>query len=209
MHEAKRGRAARMLVAAVGIVGAALMSAFACSSGIAPGTYCSTAPGPSVCLQKAAFEPGETIRVDFAGGPAMPKDWIAIYPADCCSPTCPSGSNLWKYCATDTRDSGGTPVSSGSVTIDSSANACNWPLSPGDWQVLYLVDDGYSPIAELTFHVNGATGAAGQCGGAGCPGGTTGGGCTSDSQCGGECPRCSSGHCDVGYVSSITGNCVF
>ena len=116
---------------------------------------CSAGSGPSVCLAKTTFDVSESIEVQFAGGPGKPKDWIAVYPAGACNPTCPHGSTLWKYCATNTQTASGATVTSGSVTIDQSANANNWPLSPGNWEMLYLVDDGYSPIAKVSFAVGG------------------------------------------------------
>jgi hypothetical protein len=181
------------------------------SAGGGGGTVCSGTSGPSVCIDKSTFSAGESITVRFSGGPGQLKDWIAIYPASCCAPDCPSGSTLWKYCGSNTRDTPASGVTSGTVVIDTTANPCNWPLSPGDWEIFYLVNDGYTPIARLTFHIDGADGGASRKCSGGCGGGSGGGGggCKSSSDCSGECPRCSSGHCDVGYVSSITGECVY
>jgi hypothetical protein len=198
---------ALLYVALVGLAGAVLP---ACSSD-GGGAVCSIGGGPSICIDKSSFGVGEAIRVTFQGGPAKPKDWIAVYPAACCSPDCPSGSTLWKYCSTDTHDALATGVSQGSVTIDSNGNSNQWPLSAGSWELLYLVDDGYQPIARLSFTVDGSGGVSDlDCGHSG-GGGGGGGGCTSDSECSGscgsDCYQCSSGSCSCGY-EGLDG-CVF
>lgn len=141
-------------------VGFAIAVLTATCSSKDPGTggsapNCSSGTGPSLCLAKSTFEVSEAIAVQFAGGPGLAKDWVAVYPAGACNPTCPRGSTLWKYCATDTQDASGATVTSGMVTIDRSANPPDWPLSPGNWEMLYLVDDGYSPIAKVSFAVIG------------------------------------------------------
>lgn len=120
---------------------------------------CSSGSGPKICIDQSSFTAGSPIAVRFSGGPARPKDWIAVYPSGRCNPSCPSGSTLWQYCGTNTQTAASTGKSSGTVTIDSSANASSWPLSNGTWELLYLVDDGYDPIARLTFQVTGGSAA--------------------------------------------------
>ncbi len=156
------------------LVAGLLAGAVACGPSAGGGRLCSSGSGPSVCVSQSSFDPGDAIQVDFAGGPGEPRDWIAVYPSGACNPTCPSPSTLWKYCATDTQTATDTGVTSGTVTIDSSANASSWPLAAGDWDMVYLVDDGYSPIALLTFHVNGAAPSGSSSG----PGGSSSSACT-------------------------------
>jgi hypothetical protein len=122
------------------------------------GEVCSSGSGPSICISKSSFAQGESIAVQFSGGPGEPKDWIAVYPTGDCNPTCPVGSTLWEYCATDTHEATASGATSGTVTIDSNANPGSWPLSAGSWDLLYLVNDAYSPIAKLTFQVEGGDG---------------------------------------------------
>jgi hypothetical protein len=171
------------------------------------GELCSGGSGASLCIDKSSFAAGEPISVRFAGGPGQPKDWIAVYPSGCCAPTCPSGSTLWEYCATDTHTATGSGVTNGTVIIDAAGNPQNWPLPSGTWDLLYLVDDGYSPIAKLTFQVGSGGNAPGSCGNS-----SSGGGCTYDSDCSSHCSndcyQCLSGSCTCGTENSY-GVCTF
>jgi hypothetical protein len=168
---------------------------------------CSGGSGPSICISKSTFAAGDSITVQFSGGPGKPKDWIAVYPSGSCAPSCPAGSTLWEYCGTNTQKAPASGVTSGTVTIDASANTQNWPLSGGDWDLLYLVDDGYSPIAKLTFHVDGADAGGGPspsaCDYAACSARSGGDFCSSDGICCGTTCGCtgsgSSSSCSCKY----------
>ena len=109
--------------------------------------------GATLTVDKTSFAAGEAITVHFAGGPANPKDWIALYPR-----TAPvmSGSTLWQYCASGTHTAPATGVASGSVTLDAtSANNASWPLAAGSsWTIYYLPNDGYSAIASVQVDVH-------------------------------------------------------
>jgi phospholipase C len=110
--------------------------------------------GATVTLDKTSFASGEAITVHFAGGPANPKDWIALYPRNA---VVMSGSTAWKYCASDTHTAPATGVASGSIVLDASSvnNASSWPLAAGSsWTVYYLVNDGYSAIASVQLDVH-------------------------------------------------------
>jgi hypothetical protein len=176
------------------------------------GQVCSGSSGPSICIDKSSFAAGEPITVRFAGGPGLPKDWIAVYPGSCCSSTCPVGSTLWEYCATDTHTATTDGVTSGMVLIDASANSNNWPLAPGSWDLLYLSNDAYAPMARLSFQIEGSGGGAtGSCGNSSSSSSSSGG-CTSDSQCSSDCSndcyQCLSGSCTCGSEDAY-GVCTF
>lgn len=174
------------------------------ASGSAPN--CSSGSGPSLCLASSTFDVGQKIDVQFAGGPGKTKDWVAVYPAGECDPTCPSGSTLWKYCATNTQTASGTTVTSGMVTIDEAANARNWPLRPGNWEMLYLVDDGYSPIARLSFKVVGTSPT--QDPGPTCSNIGSCGPSSDNCNCGLSCLHISEGSYTCGYSCTTQADCV-
>jgi hypothetical protein len=144
--------------------------------------------------------------VRFSNGTTNVLDWIGVYPANCCAPDCLPGSTLWKYTGTNSHDKGGVSAN-GTVVLDAGANSCNWPLTAGDWEIVYVANDAYNPMTRMTFHVEGQAGATPKCGGAACGGG--GGGSSGCGSCSGECDRCSSGHCDHGYMSTISHECVY
>jgi hypothetical protein len=146
------------------------------------GKVCSPGSGPQICIDKATFDPGESIAVSFQGGEGELKDWIAVYRDGACSPTCPSPSVLWQYCNSDTHTAGATGVTSGSVVIDSTANSGNWPLGGGNYDLVYLVNDAYSPIATLAFTVTGTSTSP-----------TTGGTCPIIGSCGPSANDCKCG----------------
>ena len=200
-------------LAAVGLISALVGCSSSRGGGSGGGAVCSgNSSGPSICLEKSTFSAGEPITVHFAGGPAQPMDWIAVYPTNCCSSSCPSGSTLWEYCATNTHSPPPAGVSDGTVVIDAAGNSSNWPLSGGSWGLYYLVNDGYTPIASLTFQIDGgASGASPSCGKGGDGSGSSGV-CSSDSDCSGSCSsdcyRCYyPGSCGCGYQGAS--GCVF
>jgi len=203
------------LSTALATIAAALVAACGGSGGgkggseSADGMVCSTGAGPQICIEKTTFAAGEPITVYFKGGPALPKDWIAIYPGSCCDSTCPSGSTLWEYCMTDTHSATSAGVASGSVVIGASGNPSNWPLAGGTWDLLYLSNDGYTPMARLSIQVdNSGKGATGSCGHSA----SSSSGCSSDgdcsSSCSNDCYQCLSGSCSCGSEDSY-GVCTF
>jgi hypothetical protein len=122
--------------------------------GCGPSGNCSSGWKASVCLDDTAFAADQPIAVRFSGGPALPKDWLAVYPRGACSPSCPSPSTVFKYC-TDAPGASKSGISSGELYIDAaSGHPENWPLAPGKWQMVYLVDDGYDPISMVGFDVD-------------------------------------------------------
>jgi hypothetical protein len=98
---------------------------------------------PYVRLNKRVYAPGETISVAFTNGPANPKDWIGIYPAD----RQPGNGNslLWAY--VDGTQSGTTGHTEGVISFSQGLPAA------GNYVAYLLLDDGYSPLASEAFTV--------------------------------------------------------
>jgi endonuclease/exonuclease/phosphatase family metal-dependent hydrolase len=95
----------------------------------------------SVSPQKASYEVGEDIVVDFSGGPGNAKDWIGIYTKGE-TPDGDPASLEWLY-TNGTQSSGGS-LTSGSVTFSNSG------LAEGTYSVWFLENDGYNVIAGPT-----------------------------------------------------------
>jgi hypothetical protein len=193
----------------VSVAAAAIAALAACASKATgtDGSICSSGSGASVCLAKSTFDVSEAIDVQFAGGPGKPKDWVAVYPAGACNPTCPRGSTLWKYCATNTHSASDATVTSGSVTIDQAGNTSNWPLPPGNWEMLYLVDDGYSPIAKVSFTVAGTTPPGSSSSGSTCSNIGSCGPSSDNCKCGLSCLHIGEGRYTCGYSCSTAQDC--
>jgi len=105
------------------------------------------APGKAteVSVDRAVYGPGEAIEVSWSGGPGNRWDWIGVFP-DATEPT--SGKQLvWRH--TDTRIDGRLAID-GSDPGDEA-----WPLAPGGYQILYLLQDAFEPVARARFEVRG------------------------------------------------------
>ncbi len=89
------------------------------------------------------YFPGETIRIEFSGGPGNTKDWIGIYP-DGVTPGS-VGSTLWSY--VDGTRSGNVGLRSGSVTFGTGLD------QPGTWNAFFLLNDGYDVLTNLSFTI--------------------------------------------------------
>jgi hypothetical protein len=107
--------------------------------------------GANVTLGKAFYAPGEPIVVNFKGGPANAKDWIALYPKGTLPhPTAP----IWAYVGGGHTPS--TGLGAGTVTLDMSSLGTTgmWPLpSATAWTAYYLVNDGYNAIASIEVDI--------------------------------------------------------
>ena len=97
-----------------------------------------------------AYFPGETIRIQFSGGPGNSKDWIGVYPEG----AVPGGpaSTLWNY--VDGTRSGAVGLREGVVEFPGGLS------SPGSWNAFLLLNDGYDVLTNLTFTVLEPTAAA-------------------------------------------------
>lgn len=94
----------------------------------------------------AAYASGDPITVSWEGGPGHRWDWLGVY----ASPADPVSDYFLGYVYTQSEVAG-------SARIDAHARSITWPLPPGDYTVLYLVNDGYTVAAEASFAVVGAT----------------------------------------------------
>ncbi len=89
----------------------------------------SVAASPALTLDKAHYEPGDSLTATFSGGPGLGNDWIGIYPAG----IIPSGSppsTLWRY--TNGSQTAGGSLSTGSVTFP------NLALDTGNYNAWFL-----------------------------------------------------------------------
>jgi hypothetical protein len=98
---------------------------------------------PLVRTDKRVYAPGEKISITFTNGPANPKDWIGVYPAD---RTPGAGSLLWMYA--DGTTSGNTGKADGTISF------ANGLPNPGDYVVYLLSNDTYDGLANEPFTVS-------------------------------------------------------
>jgi exonuclease III len=103
------------------------------------------APGDAteLVVDRAVYAPGETISVQWRNGPGHRWDWIGVFPASL--PPGASNSLLWRH--TDTRIDGQLAIEG----VDAEEQV--WPLPPGRYQVLYLLQDALKPVAQAEFEV--------------------------------------------------------
>lgn len=91
-------------------------------------------PSINLSLNKAGYDPGEEIRIDYSHAPGFPYDWIGIYhltdvPGEI-------GSTLWKY----------TSGTQGQLTFGG--------LPAGYYFISYFMEDGYIEAGgRITFSV--------------------------------------------------------
>jgi endonuclease/exonuclease/phosphatase family metal-dependent hydrolase len=102
------------------------------------------APDAPVDLRATAtrVRTGEPIDVEWRNAPGNRWDWIGLYPRG----SDPNVADYLGYLYTRT-------AIEGSVTFDAAATEITWPLPPGEYEVHYLVDDGYRSIAVAPFTV--------------------------------------------------------
>jgi hypothetical protein len=98
---------------------------------------------PLVRRDKATHAPGEAITITFTNGPAMAKDWVAIYPEGVVPGSV--SSTLWSY--VDGTQTGTTGVANGSVTFGSGL------ATAGRYTAYLLLDDGYTVLASEPIRV--------------------------------------------------------
>jgi phospholipase C len=109
--------------------------------------------GATISVSKTSYTVGEPVVVSFADGPGNSHDWIGVYPK---GTTPQPSSTIWSYvgAAAATPHTAGAGVTQGTVTLAAaSANGSGWPLTVGQWEAYYLVNDGYAPIASVQFDV--------------------------------------------------------
>jgi imidazolonepropionase-like amidohydrolase/endonuclease/exonuclease/phosphatase family metal-dependent hydrolase len=104
------------------------------------------APGDStqVGVDRAVYAPGEAIAVRWINGPGNRWDWIGILP-DAADAAATGSYPVWRH--TGTRIDG-------DLVIDADgAQDQPWPLPPGGYRVLYLLNDTTSPAAQARFEI--------------------------------------------------------
>ena len=110
----------------------------------------SRAPAPvRLHTSKPAYRVGEPIEVSWAGGPGNRWDWIAIYRA-------PTGDLryahlIWLH--TDSRIKGTVHLDAAAAVVDQSPAGGRWPLPPGAYEAVYLLDDSPEWVARVAFSI--------------------------------------------------------
>jgi hypothetical protein len=84
---------------------------------------------------------GAAIELTFSGAPGSRWDWIGFYPRG----GDPNVDDYLYFVYTGSRVSG-------TVTVDESGEG-EWPLAPGEYDVLLLLDDGYVELARTPITV--------------------------------------------------------
>jgi imidazolonepropionase-like amidohydrolase/endonuclease/exonuclease/phosphatase family metal-dependent hydrolase len=94
-------------------------------------------------VDRAVYEPGQEIGVRWRNGPGHRWDWIGIFPGS----AAPSAENLllWRHTRT---------AIDGQLSFDGTApETGRWPLAPGEYRAVYLLDDAYEMAASARFSV--------------------------------------------------------
>ena len=103
-----------------------------------------TPPTAGLELSRTDLAPGDNVQVRFRGGPGNPRDWIGIYRAGE-----QPGTNFLAWLYVDDSQRPGPGSSDGHVTF------FGLDLDPGEYDVWFMLDDGYEALAPaLSFTVN-------------------------------------------------------
>jgi endonuclease/exonuclease/phosphatase family metal-dependent hydrolase len=99
---------------------------------------------PTLTIDPAAHKTGEPIGVSWRNVPGSRWDWLGVYKrgAD------PLVDSYLYYQYTDQSVAG-----SGLIDEHGSAGDLTWPLPPGEYDVHYLLDDGYVSLAKAPLTV--------------------------------------------------------
>ncbi|MCA0753510.1 metallophosphoesterase [Paenibacillus sp. N4] len=93
------------------------------------------APAGQITLDKSQYNKGEAITLSYTGAALNGKDWVGIYRTGAVPPGA-GASLVWSY------------LKSGSGRV-----SLNNGLAPGTYDVLFLLNDGYTVVDRKTFHV--------------------------------------------------------
>ncbi|CAM2006398.1 endonuclease/exonuclease/phosphatase family protein [Acanthopleuribacter pedis] len=96
---------------------------------------------PRVVPQKATFESGDTVTVDFSGAAGNATDWVGLFQAG--TPNGPGNSLAWLY--TDGTQSGTAGIREGRLQFDA--------LPLGNYEMRLFFNDGYDQVAGADFRV--------------------------------------------------------
>jgi imidazolonepropionase-like amidohydrolase/endonuclease/exonuclease/phosphatase family metal-dependent hydrolase len=100
-----------------------------------------------VVVDRAVYAPGEAITVRWSNGPGHRWDWIGILP-DAADAAAMASYPIWRH--TGTRIDGDLTIGAGGSEDEP------WPLPPGRYRALYLLNDTVSSVAQARFEVRGA-----------------------------------------------------
>ncbi len=98
---------------------------------------------PSVVTDHDAYAIGEPITAFFAEGPGNKLDWVGVYPDGIVPGSV--GSTVWRY--VDGTQAGAVPYRDGNVRYPAGLNFA------GDWSAFFLLNDGYTVLAQTSFKV--------------------------------------------------------
>ena len=97
---------------------------------------------PILDVGDGVYAKGEPIKVSWYGAPGNKWDWLGVYRRDADPDV--AWYKLWTYT--------GATIS-GEVMLDDAASGGQWPLPPGQYDVLLLADDSYKELARRGFTV--------------------------------------------------------
>ena len=96
----------------------------------------------SVTTSKKVYDKGEPIEVSWTDAPGNKWDWVGVYKRGG-DPDVNWYKN-WLYTEA---------TIAGSAMVDAEASGGPWPLPPGEYDVLVLVDDSYAELGRASFTV--------------------------------------------------------
>lgn len=96
---------------------------------------------PTLEIEDRSYATGEPITVSWRGAPGARWDWIGVFPRG--ADTADGDYRFYVYTGQAVK---------GSVVLDENGEG-EWPITPGEYDVHYLLDDGYESLAMAPFTV--------------------------------------------------------
>ena len=96
---------------------------------------------PNLEVEAPSYVSGEPITVTWSGAPGARWDWIGVFPRG--ADTADGDYRFYVYTGQAVK---------GSVVLNETGNG-EWPIPPGEYDIHYLVDDGYVSLASAPFTV--------------------------------------------------------
>ena len=108
-------------------------------------------PGAAVVVRtsRPTYEVGQPIEVAWHGGPAFRWDWIAVFPAG--TEDVRDRHLIWRH--TGAVPSGVVRLDQGAALVDQSPVGGRWPLSAGEYEARYLLDDSSRELGRVAFRI--------------------------------------------------------
>jgi endonuclease/exonuclease/phosphatase family metal-dependent hydrolase len=103
---------------------------------------------------KGVYAVGEPIEVQWASGPAYRWDWIAIYDAPdegLANEGLADRQRIWLH--TRAHIDGTLQLDGAAAIVDQSSIGGRWPLPPGRYVAIYLLDDGPIALGRAAFTI--------------------------------------------------------